>query len=246
MLKQLLAAVALVASSAVFAAAGPAVHLDKAPIDLTDKESLQRGARMYQNYCLGCHQMEYQRYSRTFRDLGIPDEVGMEQLAFTAKKVGDHIKNAAPKADLATWFGAAPPDLTNVARVRGPDWLYTYLRTFYVDPTRPFGVNNEVFPMVGMPHVLQELQGVPSKKHEMQLVDGQSKEVYVGIVTDGTGELSTEEYDRAVADLVNYLEYTGEPSKLESRSLGIKVMIFLLIFFVLAFLLKKEYWKDVH
>jgi ubiquinol-cytochrome c reductase cytochrome c1 subunit len=144
------------------------------------------------------------------------------------------------------WFGAAPPDLSNVARVRGPDWLYTYLRSFYVDPSRPFGVNNEVFPLVGMPHVLQELQGVPSKQHETRLVDGESKEVYVGIVTDGTGELSTEEYDRAVADLVNYLEYTGEPSKLESRSLGIKVMIFLLIFFVLAFLLKKEYWKDVH
>ncbi len=246
MLKQLFSVLALVASSAAFAAGGHAVHLDKAPIDLHDKESLQRGAKMFQNYCLGCHQMEYQRYSRTFRDLGIPDEVGMQELAFTANKVGDFIKNAAPKADLARWFGAPPPDLTNVARVRGPDWLYTYLRSFYVDPTRPFGVNNEVFPLVGMPHVLQELQGVPSKKYETRLVDGESKEVYVGIVADESGELSPEEYDRAVADLVNYLEYTGEPSKLESRSLGIKVMIFLLIFFVLAFLLKKEYWKDVH
>ena len=193
MLKQLLAAVALVASSAALAASGHTVHLDKAPIDLTDKESLQRGARMFQNYCLGCHQMEYQRYSRTFRDLGIPDEVGMEQLAFTAKKVGDHIKNAAPKTDLAKWFGAAPPDLTNVARVRGPDWLYTYLRSFYADPSRPFGVNNDVFPMVGMPHVLQELQGLPYKAYETRLVDGESKQVYVGIKTDGTGELSTEE-----------------------------------------------------
>lgn len=246
MLKQLFSVLAMVASSAAFAAGGHAVHLDKAPIDLHDKESLQRGAKMFQNYCLGCHQMEYQRYSRTFRDLGIPDEVGMQELAFTANKVGDFIKNAAPKADLARWFGAPPPDLTNVARVRGPDWLYTYLRSFYVDPTRPFGVNNEVFPLVGMPHVLQELQGVPSKKYETRLVDGESKEVYVGIVADESGELSPEEYDRAVADLVNYLEYTGEPSKLESRSLGIKVMIFLLIFFVLAFLLKKEYWKDVH
>ncbi len=246
MLKQLLSVLALVASSAALAAGGPAVHLDKAPIDLHDKESLQRGAKMFQNYCLGCHQMEYQRYSRTFRDLGIPEDVGMQELAFTANKVGDYIKNAAPKADLATWFGAPPPDLTNVARVRGPDWLYTYLRSFYADPSRPFGVNNDVFPLVGMPHVLQELQGVPHKKYETRLVDGVSKEVYVGIVADETGELSAEEYDRAVADLVNYLEYTGEPSKLESHSLGIKVMIFLLIFFVLAFLLKKEYWKDVH
>lgn len=246
MLKQLFSVLALVASSAALAAGGPAVKLDKAPIDLHDKESLQRGAKMFQNYCLGCHQMEYQRYSRTFRDLGIPDDIGMQELAFGANKVGDFIKNSAPKTDLARWFGAAPPDLTNVARVRGPDWLYTYLRSFYADPSRPFGVNNEVFPLVGMPHVLQELQGVPTKKYETRLVDGVSKEVYVGIVADESGELSPEEYDRAVADLVNYLEYTGEPSKLESQSLGIKVMIFLLIFFVLAFLLKKEYWKDVH
>lgn len=246
MLKKLLSVVALVASSAVFAAGGHTVHLDKAPIDLKDKESLQRGMKMYQNYCLGCHQMEYQRYSRTFRDLGIPDEVGMENLAFGAHKVGEYIKNGAPKADQAKWFGAAPPDLTNVARVRGPDWIYTYLRSFYVDPTRPFGVNNVVFPMVGMPHVLQELQGVPMKKHEMQLIDGESKEVDVGIVADGSGELSADEYDRAVGDLVNYLMYVGQPSKVEAQSMGIKVMIFLVIFFILAFLLKKEYWKDVH
>ncbi len=245
MLKQLFSVLALVASSAALAAGGPAVKLDKAPIDLYNKESLQNGARLFQNYCLGCHQMEYQRYSRTFRDLGIPDEVGMETLAFGAKKVGDHIKNAAPKADLAKWFGAAPPDLTNVARVRGPDWLYTYLRSFYADPTRPFGVNNTVFPLVGMPHVLQELQGIPYKRVETQMIDGVEHEVTI-IEADGTGELSKEEYDRAVADLVNYLEYTGEPSKLESHSLGIKVMIFLFIFFILAFLLKKEYWKDVH
>ena len=246
MLKKLFSVLALVTSASVLAAGGVAVHLDKAPIDLTDKESLQRGARMYQNYCLGCHQMEYQRYSRTFRDLGIPDEVGMKELAFTANKVGDFIKNAAPKADLAKWFGAPPPDLTNVARVRGPDWLYTYLRSFYADPARPFGVNNDVFPMVGMPHVLQELQGLPYKAYETRLVDGESKQVYVGIKTDGSGELSAEEYDRAVADLVNYLEYVGEPTKLESRELGVKVMVFLLIFFVLAYLLKKEYWRDVH
>ena len=246
MIKKLFTVLALVASSAAMAAGGHAVHLDKAPIDLTDKESLQRGARMFQNYCLGCHQMQYQRYSRTFRDLGIPDDVGMATLGFTANKVGDHIKNAAPKADLANWFGAAPPDLTNVARVRGPDWLYTYLRAFYVDPSRPFGVNNEVFPLVGMPHVLQELQGIPYKATETRLVDGVPTEVDVGIKTDGSGELSTEEYDRAVADLVNYLEYVGEPSKLESRSLGVKVLIFLGIFFIFAFLLKKEYWRDVH
>ena len=245
MMKNLFSVIALVASSWAMAA-GPAVHLDKAPIDLTDKASLQNGARLFQNYCLGCHQMQYQRYSRTFSDLDIPEEVGMENLMFTGEKVGDHITNNMSAKDGEKWFGATPPDLTNVARVRGPDWLYTYLRSFYADPSRPFGVNNDVFPLVGMPHVLQELQGMPYKAYETRLVDGESKQVYVGLSTDGSGELNAEEYDRAVADLVNYLEYVGEPTKLEARELGTKVMVFLLIFFVLAYLLKKEYWKDVH
>ncbi len=245
MMKKLLSAVALLASSLAMAA-GPTIPLDKAPIDLRDKASLQNGAKLFQNYCLGCHQMQYQRYSRTFKDLGIPEDLGMEHLMFTGEKVGDHITNAMPADYAENSFGVLPPDLTNVARVRGADWLYTYLRTFYVDDSRPFGVNNKVFPLVGMPHVLQELQGVPYQAYETRLVDGQPKEIYVGIRTDGSGELSPEEYDRAVADLVNYMVYTGEPTKLEARSLGIKVMLFLLIFFVLAYLLKKEYWKDVH
>lgn len=245
MMKNLFSVIALVASSWAMAA-GPAVHLDKAPIDLTDKASLQNGARLFQNYCLGCHQMQYQRYSRTFSDLDIPEDVGVANLMFTGEKVGDHITNNMSAKDGEKWFGATPPDLTNVARVRGPDWLYTYLRSFYADPSRPFGVNNDVFPLVGMPHVLQELQGMPYKAYETRLVDGESKEVYVGLSTDGSGELNAEEYDRAVADLVNYLEYVGEPTKLEARALGTKVMVFLLIFFVLAYLLKKEYWKDVH
>ncbi|CAM5212779.1 cytochrome c [Alishewanella longhuensis] len=245
MMKKLLSAVALLASSLAMAA-GPTIPLDKAPIDLRDKASLQNGAKLYQNYCLGCHQMQYQRYSRTFKDLGIPEDLGMEHLMFTGEKVGDHITNSMPADYAENAFGVLPPDLTNVARVRGANWLYTYLRTFYVDESRPFGVNNKVFPTVGMPHVLQELQGVPYRAHETRLVDGQPTEVYVGIRTDGSGELSTEEYDRAVADLVNYLVYTGEPTKLESHALGTKVLIFIFIFFVLAYFLKKEYWKDVH
>lgn len=245
MMKTLFSAVALLASSLAMAA-GPTIPLDKAPIDLHDKASLQNGAKLYQNYCLGCHQMQYQRYSRTFKDLGIPEDLGMEHLMFTGEKVGDHITNAMPADYAENAFGVLPPDLTNVARVRGANWLYTYLRTFYVDDSRPFGVNNKVFPTVGMPHVLQELQGVPYRAHETRLVDGQPTEVYVGIRTDGSGELSTEEYDRAVADLVNYLVYTGEPSKLESHALGTKVLIFIFIFFVFAYFLKKEYWKDVH
>ncbi|MEP0357760.1 MAG: cytochrome c1 [Paraglaciecola sp.] len=227
-------------------AAGGGAHLDKAEYDLTDKASLQNGAKLFMNYCLGCHQTQYQRYQRTFEDLAIPLDLGQEYLQFTGEKPGEHIKNAMPSESGAKWFGAPPPDLTLVARVRGADWIYTYLRTFYVDESRPFGVNNLVFPEVGMPHVLQELQGVPRIATEEALVDGEMVERHVGIKTDGSGELNTAEYDAAVLDLVNYLVYTGEPSRLESESIGRWVIIFLLVLFVLIYLLKKEYWRDVH
>jgi ubiquinol-cytochrome c reductase cytochrome c1 subunit len=232
-------------TSAAFAAGGGALPY-KANIDQTDKASLQRGAKLFMNYCLGCHQMQFQRYERTFNDLGIPLEAGLENLIFTKDtKVGDHIKNAMPKADGAKWFGAAPPDLTLEARLRGPDWIYSYLKSFYVDPSRPFGVNNTVFKDVGMPHVLQELQGVPHKVYETQLIDGEEQKVFVGIQADGSGELSEDEYDRAVLDITNFMVYIGEPMILERESIGWKALLFCLIFFVLAVLLKKEYWKDV-
>ncbi|MCQ8850009.1 cytochrome c1 [Alteromonas stellipolaris] len=227
-------------------AAGGSVHLDKAPIDLTDKASLQRGAQLFMNYCLGCHSMKYQRYQRTFADLGIPDELGQENLQFTGEKVADYITRAMPEDAAAGWFGAAPPDLTLVARVRGEDWIYTYLRSFYVDESRPFGVNNKVFPEVGMPHVLQPLQGTPTEMHEEVMVDGEMVEQYVGIKSDGTGSMSPDEYDQAVADIVNFLEYTGEPAKLESHRIGKWVLIFIAVLFVFVYLLKKEYWREVH
>lgn len=227
-------------------AAGGNVHLDEAEYDLTDKASLQTGAKLFMNYCLGCHQTQYQRYQRTFDDLGIPLELGSANLQFTGEKPGEHIKNAMPSESAAKWFGAPPPDLTLVARVRGADWIYTYLRSFYTDDSRPFGVNNLVFPEVGMPHVLQELQGVPSKTTEQVLIDGEMVERYVGLKTDGSGELNTAEYDKAVLDLVNYLVYIGEPSRLQSEDIGRWVMIFLLVLLVLVYLLKKDYWRDVH
>jgi ubiquinol-cytochrome c reductase cytochrome c1 subunit len=220
--------------------------LMKANNDITDQPSLQRGAKLFMNYCLGCHQMQYQRYERTFRDIGIPTEVGLEQLIFDGSKVGSHITNAIEKEDAAKWFGAAPPDLTLVARVRGSDWIYTYLKSFYKDESRPFGVNNIVFPSVGMPHVLQELQGVPMPITEEVTEHGHTVTKIVGTETDGSGELSVDEYDQAVRDLTNFLEYVGEPSRLESEALGIKVIGFLVILFILAFMLKKEYWRDVH
>lgn len=233
------------ASSAALAAGGGALpyHAD---IDQTDKASLQRGAKLFMNYCLGCHQMQYQRYERTFNDLGIPLDAGLENLVFTKDtKVGQHIKNSMDADDAAKWFGATPPDLTLEARLRGPDWIYSYLKSFYVDPARPFGVNNTVFKDVGMPHVLQELQGIPHKVYETKMIDGEEQQVFVGIETDGSGELSDDEYDQAALDITNFMVYVGEPMILERQSLGWKVLLYSLIFFVLAVLLKKEYWKDI-
>lgn len=240
--------VGLASGSAI--AAGGAPLPFKADVDLTDKPSLQRGAKLFMNYCLGCHQMQFQRYERTFNDLGIPLDLGLEHLVFTKNtKVGEHIKNSMPEDDAKKWFGATPPDLTLEARLRGPDWIYSYLKSFYVDPSRPFGVNNTVFKDVGMPHVLQELQGVPTLEEvfEERLIDGEMKTISLGkqIVVDGSGELSADEYDSAMRDLTNFMVYVGEPMILERESLGWKAMLFSFIFFVLAVLLKKEYWRDI-
>jgi ubiquinol-cytochrome c reductase cytochrome c1 subunit len=233
--------------SLAFAGGGGNVHLDHVDIDLTDKASLQRGATTFINYCLGCHQMQYQRYQRSAEDLGIPLDILKENLMFTGEKVGDHITSAIPADGAAKWFGSLPPDLTLVARVRKPDWIYTYLRSFYVDPSRPFGVNNLTFPNVGMPHVLQSLQGVPTLVDQKAMVDGEEG-VTQGqkIEVDGSGELTPEQFDAVVRDLVNYLVYVGEPTRLESEKIGTWVLIFLAIFFVFIYLLKKEYWRDVH
>ncbi len=215
-------------------AAGPSLDLDKAGNDLSDKESLKRGFESYLNYCLGCHQLQYQRYNRTFADLGISDEEGLEKWMPTGEKVGDHITNTMPAKDAAAWFGSTPPDLTLEARFRSPDYIYTYLRSFYVDEKRPFGVNNKVFKDVGMPHVLQDLQGVRTMDEHGELSEA----------TGGT--MTAEEYDAFVRDLTNFLEYTAEPNKLERQNMGYWVIGFLFIFLIFAYLLKKEYWRDVH
>lgn len=222
----------IVSLSALASSGG--VHLDHANNDLTDKESLKKGFKTYINYCLGCHQLQYQRYNRTFKDLGIEDADGVENYMYTGEKPGDHITNTMPKKEAAKWFGNAPPDLTLEARLRSPDWIYTYLRSFYMDSERPFGVNNTVYKDVGMPHVLQGLQGVGSIDEHGNISPAMG------------GSLTTEEYDVVVRDLTNFLEYVGEPSKLERKSMGVKVLIFLFIFFIIAYFLKKEYWKDIH
>ncbi|TRX52763.1 cytochrome c1 [Thalassomonas sp. M1454] len=230
-------------------AAGGGGALDKANNDITDKESLRNGAATYMNNCLGCHQLQYQRYNRTFADLDIDEKEGMATLMFTGEKVGDHITNTMPAKEAAAFFGAAPPDLTLVTRFRSSDWLYTYLRSFYADSARPFGVNNAVFKDVGMPHVFQQLQGVQELTAEAKAMlqsDNVRPLTSADLVLTQPGELTPAEYDVVVRDLVNFLEYTGEPSKVERHRLGYWVLGFLVILFILSYLLKKEYWRDVH
>ncbi len=226
-------------------AAGAGPTLDKANINLGDTESLQRGARLFVNYCLSCHSASFMRYNRIGRDLGLSDDVLKSNLMFTTDKVGDVMETAMPAQDAKNWFGVTPPDLSVIARARGVDWLYTYLRGFYVDESRPFGVNNTVFPDVGMPHVLGELQGWQKPVYAEGKGDGAAKVIErMELVKPGT--MTPAEYDSAVRDLVNFLAYMGEPAKLERQRIGIWVMVFLAVFFVVAYLLKKEYWKDVH
>ncbi len=222
--------------------------LDKAPIDLSNKASLQRGAKLFVNYCMGCHSAQYQRYNRLARDLNLTDEQVTDNLIFTNDtKVGDTMKIAMPGDDAKKWFGAAPPDLSVIARSRGVDYLYTYLRTFYLDESRPWGVNNAVFPSVGMPHVLWELQGwqkpVYGTVHD---ASGEEKEVVTGVQLAEPGVMTQPEFDAAMADLVNFLAYVGEPAQLERKRIGWWVLGFLALAFAVFYPLKKEYWKDVH
>jgi ubiquinol-cytochrome c reductase cytochrome c1 subunit len=236
------------------AAGGHGVRLDKANNDLTDQASLQRGARLFVNYCLSCHSAHFVRYNRMAKDLGLSEEEVQENLMFASEKIGEVMKIAMHPEDETAWFGTSAPDLSVVARSRGTDWLYTYLRAFYLDDSRPFGVNNLVFKDVAMPHVLWELQGLQRAVfHQETDEHGTTHETFESFEPVGAEQMSEDErkmavteYDRQVRDLVNFLEYMGEPDKLERQRLGIKVLLFLAVFFVVAYLLKKEYWKDVH
>ena len=232
----------------VFAwAAEEGPHLDSANINPHDQASLQRGARLFVNYCLSCHAASYMRYGRMGHDLGLTDQQVLQNLMFAGEKIGDTMTVAIPPADAKKWFGTTPPDLSVIARARGVDWLYTYLRSFYLDDKRPFGVNNVVFKDVGMPHALWELQGWQKPVYKTETgEDGKPVQVLDKLEIVTPGKLNPDEYDDAVRDLVNFLDYMGEPAKLERQSLGVKVLLYLVVFFVVAYLLKKEYWKDVH
>jgi len=233
------------------------IVLDKAPIDIHDKDSLQRGAKSFADYCLSCHSAFFMRYNRIARDTGMTEEAVREAMIFTRddkdkpSKIGDLMKISMSENYAKNAFGGAVPDLSLTARARGADWLYTYLRTFYMDAYRPMGVNNLAFADVGMPHVLWDLQGQQKavyKTVQQETVDGGMQDVerldHLKLVSEGT--MTVEEYDAFVTDLVNFMVYLAEPVQVERRSMGWKVLAFLFVFFIFAYLLKKEYWKDVH
>ncbi|HIH2762538.1 MAG TPA: cytochrome c1 [Candidatus Azoamicus sp. MARI] len=224
------------------------VTLDQLDINLESRSSLQRGAKVFFDYCQGCHSLKYIRYSDLVKGLSLSetkekslDVVIKETLMHSSNKISENspvlssISNNAAK-----WFGKMPPDLSLIARYRGVDWLYTYMRSFYKDPSRPWGVNNLVFPDVGMPHVLLNLQGLQVLKegHHAQNIDKM-----LDLIENG--ELSKNEYNALVKDLVTFLSYVGEPIQVERSNLGYKVLIYLLVLIIVLFFLKKEYWKDV-
>ncbi|QKX15716.1 ubiquinol-cytochrome c reductase [Microbulbifer sp. YPW1] len=233
------------------------VELDHINIDLTDKPSLQRGAKYFVNYCMGCHSANFSRWERVATDLDIPNELMLQNLVLGDDKIGDLMEISMRPDDSKVWFGAAPPDLTLVARARSPEWLYTYLRSFYKDDSRPTGVNNKVFPNVGMPHVLMELQGLPEcapgpkRDHGKVVRDELGNSIMDANcgslkVNKVKGSMDDVEYDQAVYDLVNFMEYIAEPMAETRKRIGFYVLAFILVFFIFAWLLNREYWKDIH
>ncbi|MBI5329119.1 MAG: cytochrome c1 [Betaproteobacteria bacterium] len=226
--------------------ASASVHLDKAPVNVNDKESLQRGAAVFVNYCLNCHSANYMRYNR-MEDLGLSEQQIKDSLLYAADKPGELMTISMRPKDAKEWFGAAPPDLTVITRSRGADWVYTYLRSFYRDATRPTGWNNVVFDKVGMPHVMQELQGHLGAVHRTEK-DAEGKEHHVldRLELVKPGKITQAEYDALVGDLVNYLNWMGEPSQGQRKTIGLLVILFLGLFYIAAFYLKREFWKDVH
>ncbi len=234
---------------------------DEAYVDANDKASLQRGAQIYMNYCLGCHSLKYARYKKVSEDLEIPLDMFQDNLIFGDQKMGDLIQVGMDPKEAKEWFGNTPPDLTLEAGLRGPDWIYTYLKSFYIDESRPLGVNNKVYENVGMPHVLIDMQGTPRSVCKQipliadnggikqdPLTGEQLSQEKCGFleVDGGTGELNPKEFDQAMLDLTNFLAYMTDPMKVERESIGTYVLLYLFIFTMLSYLLYREFKKDLH
>lgn len=232
---------------------GPLFHMH---VDVHQQKSLQRGAKLFMNYCLSCHSAAYSRYNRVAKDLGISEENMREHLIFTEQKFGDTMKVALTPEQGKEWFGAPPPDLSVRARSRGADWIYSFLKAFYVDKSATRGVNNLQLPGTSMPHVLWELQGLQTlasddghhdeahgDNHAEEGGHGKAKSPFELAVP---GKMSPKEYDKAVVDIVNFMVYMAEPIKLKRQSIGVAVLFFLAALGVLAYFMKKDYWKDIH
>ena len=238
---------ALIMVPALAFASGAEVHLDKAPNVQGDNAALQNGARLFVNYCQSCHGASFIRYEKLM-ELGLSEQQIKDNLMFTGDKIGDTMKIAMRPDEAKKWFGATPPDLTLIARARaseagsGADWLYTYLRSFYKDDARPTGWNNVVFANVGMPNVLWQLQGVQA----LETVKEENGKEHHKLVLVEPGQLTPEQFDKQVADLVGFIVWMGEPGAANRKAIGAGVLIFLAVLFVAAYALKKNYWKDIH
>lgn len=236
---------ALLLASAVAGAAEGSAKLLQAGNDLNDRASLQRGAALYMNYCSSCHALKYLRYSRMGEDLGLTEEEVMTHLNFTGVPIGDPVPVTLAAADAEKWFGKMPPDLSLISRVRGPDWIYTYLKSFYLDSSRPLGWNNALFPNASMPNPLWQMQGLQHAVHGKAEAPGLEPPV-TGLEVRTPGNVDPGQYDQAVRDITNFLAYAGEPAALKRQKLGVWVVLFLALLTFLTWLLKKEYWRDVH
>ena len=235
-------AAGLLVSASAFASSGG--NLQQAGTDLEDKASLQRGAALYMNNCSGCHSLKYLRYARIGEDLGLTEDEVQQNLNLGGGKIGDHVISPMTAEMGVAAFGKAPPDLSVIARVRGSDWIYTYLKSFYLDESRPVGWNNTLFPNASMPNPLWELQGLQQPVYGKKSATGEMP--VEGFTISQAGSQDAQQFDQSVRDITAFLEYAGEPAALKRESLGVWVILFLVFFTFMAWLLKKEYWRDVH
>ncbi len=231
---------------AAMASGGHGMALDDARVDLGDRAALQRGAQLFVENCLSCHSAQYMRYNRIGQDLGWTDEEVRQRLIKGAAKVGETMSGGMPADYAKNAFGVVPPDLSLTARARGEDWLYTYLRSFYADPARPMGANNRLFKDVGMPNIFWREQGVVVPVvHEVRHEGGATEQVVTGLKLEQPGSMTPEQFDGMIRDLVGYMVYMSEPAVLKRQAIGPWVLAFLALFFVIIYLLKKEYWRDI-
>ena len=231
----------LVSASALASSGG---NLQQSGADLDDQASLQRGAALYMNYCSGCHSLKYLRYARIGEDLGLTEDEVQQNLNLNGGKIGDHVISPMSAQMGVAAFGKAPPDLSVISRVRGSDWIYTYLKSFYLDESRPVGWNNKLFANASMPNPLWEMQVLQQPVYGKKTATGEMPGE--GFTISQPGSQDAQQFDQSVRDITTFLEYAGEPAALKRQSMGVWVILFLVALTFLAFLLKQEYWKDVH